>query len=129
MVPRSNLLLVVVVGVETSVTRWLDYLFNIWPFRTIKVCPNVKIFAKSLIVNKRPKTTIFLPEWRKFRQLWSHWLERTKGILTLRAIPSNVAASNWSLKQPLNVSRSMIHSVHNLISTFKIVNYDYRLIL
>ena len=31
---------------ESSVTRWLNYLFNIWPFRTMKMCPIVKTFAK-----------------------------------------------------------------------------------
>ena len=26
---------------ESSVTRWLDYLFNIGPFKTTKICPIV----------------------------------------------------------------------------------------
>ena len=29
-----------------SVTKWLKYLFNIWPFRTIKISPNCRFFAK-----------------------------------------------------------------------------------
>ena len=29
-----------------SVTRWLDYFFNIWPFTTMKVCYFGKMFAK-----------------------------------------------------------------------------------
>ena len=33
-------------AIVTSVTRWLNYLFNIWPSRTMKICPIVKIFAK-----------------------------------------------------------------------------------
>ena len=28
------------------VTRWLEYLLNIWPFRKMKICPKVNIFAK-----------------------------------------------------------------------------------
>ena len=24
---------------ETSVTRWLDYFYNIWPFTKLKSCP------------------------------------------------------------------------------------------
>ena len=32
---------------ETSVTRWLDYFFNIWPFRIMKICPTIiKYLAK-----------------------------------------------------------------------------------
>ena len=29
-----------------SVTRLLDYLFSIWPFTTMKICPKTKQFAK-----------------------------------------------------------------------------------
>ena len=29
-----------------SVTRWLDYWFNIWPFRAMKICLISKMLAK-----------------------------------------------------------------------------------
>ena len=31
----------------TSVTRWLDHMFNIGPFATTKVCPIVQFFCQS----------------------------------------------------------------------------------
>ena len=30
-------------GLPMSVTIWLDGLFNIWPFETIKICPKAKM--------------------------------------------------------------------------------------
>ena len=42
-------------SVTTSVTRWLDNGFNIWPFRTIKICPNSIRMAK-ISLNFLPNT-------------------------------------------------------------------------
>ena len=56
-------------------TRWLKYLFNIWPFRTIRICPILQIICQSRlkicpILNKRsnklPKTLHFLSKWQNF---------------------------------------------------------------
>ena len=30
---------------STSVTRWQDYLFTIWPFTGMKICPNLQIWS------------------------------------------------------------------------------------
>ena len=31
---------------STSVTRWLDDVFDVWPFTSMKICPNDKTIAK-----------------------------------------------------------------------------------
>ena len=49
--------------VVSSATRWLEYLFNIWPFRTIKICPKVKIFAKVGSNFGLPNTKYLLKKW------------------------------------------------------------------
>ena len=58
-----------------SVTRWLNYLFNIWPFRTMKNWPIVKIFVKVgsqfghiLNILSRNGRILFLifPKWQNF---------------------------------------------------------------
>ena len=32
------------VGSKCSVTRWLDYLFNIWLFTQVKICPKKRVY-------------------------------------------------------------------------------------
>ena len=65
-----------------SVTRWLNCLFNIWPFRTMKICPIIKIIAKvdslfGQILNIFPRNgqILFkiLFKWPKIAKIWSHW--------------------------------------------------------
>ena len=69
--------------VEGSVTRWLDYFFNIFPFTTMQICPNIiKLlqeqtpnFTKPILLNlqKLAKDCNF-SKVAKFCQIWSHWL-------------------------------------------------------
>ena len=70
---------------ESSVTRWLNYLFNIWPFRTMKNWPIVKIFVKVgsqfghilNILSRNGRILFFnFPKVAKFRQIWSHCSEK-----------------------------------------------------
>ena len=58
-----------------SVTRWLNCLYNIWPFSKIEICPKASNFSqgrfKTLSDIKQtfkilPKTCTFLSKWRNF---------------------------------------------------------------
>ena len=69
-------------GFVTSVTRWLDCLFNIWPFSTLIICPILfRICQIELKILPNTKSTHSKwskffnvgPEWLKFRKIWSHW--------------------------------------------------------
>jgi len=44
------------------VTRWLDYYFNIWPFRTLKIWPNNKNVCQSRFTIL-PKSKYLLQKW------------------------------------------------------------------
>ena len=68
----------------TSVTRLLNYVFNIWPFSRKKICTISQKFAKAVvkfcqIQNKPSKNCLklnFFPKVTKIRQIWphrSHW--------------------------------------------------------
>ena len=61
----------------SSVTRWLDYLFNIWPLLTVKI--GIKELPKG--VQKLDKHQInpckIVRKVAKFRPIWSHWWEVT----------------------------------------------------
>ena len=66
-----------------SVTRWLHYLFNIWPSTTMMICPitfryqsRFKILSnkKGSVINWRKFLNISL-KWRKFWQIRSHWMQ------------------------------------------------------
>ena len=63
-----------------SVTRWLDNLFNVWPFTIMKCPQKQKIFAKAgskccQILNYQKVALDFLifDKMAKFHQIWSHW--------------------------------------------------------
>ena len=68
----------------SSVTRWIDYSLNIWPFTTMKMylmalkfwkvdfkfCPLINNFTENCQKLKK------LVKAEKFRQIWSHcWLD------------------------------------------------------
>ena len=49
-----------------SVTRWLDYFFNIWLFTTLKICPiALQICQNKLII--LPNTKLTLSKWPKWQ--------------------------------------------------------------
>ena len=48
--------------IALSVTRWLDYLFNIWPFRTMKICPNNNNICQSRLTIL-PRSKYLLQKW------------------------------------------------------------------
>ena len=82
-----------------SVTRWLDHLFNIWPFTTMKVAPMEYIICKNRL-RILPNTELNLNKicqdlksstMAKFRQIWSRC--RTGGL-------SN-ALKSWTFKRTL----------------------------
>ena len=65
-----------------SVTRWLYYCFNIWPFRKRKFCPKVYNICQrrftilpnaKLLLKKCPKKVLNFAQMAKFRHIWSHW--------------------------------------------------------
>ena len=56
------------------VTRWLEYLLNIWPFTPVKICPKVE----------------------KFPQILSHWNEVNQ---TLKAAKIATIAKNVSFER------------------------------
>ena len=66
-------------------TRWLDFLFNIWPFITMTICPTAKIVKVGSkfceIPNKPlknlPKTQLFFAQVAKFGQIRSHLTRKT----------------------------------------------------
>ena len=70
---------------RTSVTRRQDYLFNFWPFTTMKICPIVqkiaKVGLKYFQTPNKPLETcprlLKFTQVAKFRQIWSRWNERT----------------------------------------------------
>ena len=56
-------------------TRWLDFLFNIWPSTTVKNCPKALKICQRRFTNfpntktihtDLPETLILLPKWRNF---------------------------------------------------------------
>ena len=70
-----DLRIAAVVYVVGSVTRWLQHVLNIWPFRTTRICSKLQIFCQSRLKiwpipnwcsYKLPKTLNFLPKWWNF---------------------------------------------------------------
>ena len=70
-----DLRIAAVVYVVGSVTRWLQHVLNIWPFRTTRICSILQIFCQSRLKiwpipnwcsYKLPKTLNFLPKWWNF---------------------------------------------------------------
>ena len=65
---------------KSSVTSWLDYFFNIWPFFKIKICPidTFSLIFTKYKINPQPnfaKGLKSLAKVVKFRQIWTHcWL-------------------------------------------------------
>ena len=61
-------------SVSPSVTRWLDYEFNIWPITAMKAAQNWSIYLGKLDVlpnnkgslSKWPKLVNIMPKWRIF---------------------------------------------------------------
>ena len=74
-----------------SVTRWLDHLLNIWPFRTLKVCPIVKSICPC-------KFTI-LPKYKYFLKKWSDFSNFTEAA---KISPNLVTLSMDLIKTSLN---------------------------
>ena len=67
-----------------SVTRLLNYVFNIWPFSRKKICTISQKFAKAVLkfcqIQNKPSNNClklnFFPKVTKIRQIWphrSHW--------------------------------------------------------
>ena len=50
--------------VPFNVTRWLDYMLNIWPFTAINVCPITYIICQKMF-NMLPNTILSLNKWPK----------------------------------------------------------------
>ena len=73
----------------SSVIRWLDCLFNIWPFSTMIICSigfkicqsklKMKRNSKSAQNSKWPKFFNVVPEWRNFAK-YGHTIGRRKRI-------------------------------------------------
>ena len=69
----------VLYALSTSVTRWLDYLFNIWPFTTMNVCLIAKVFPKvgskfcQIYHQKIAKDIKNFANVAKFCQILSHY--------------------------------------------------------
>ena len=56
-----------------SVTRWRDYLLNIWPFTTMTICPVAFKHLCSIFCQKQNKPSANLPKsFNKF-QLWGNF--------------------------------------------------------
>ena len=65
-----------------SVTRWLDCLFNIWPFTAMKISP-IAFFGQNMLkivailknnIKIIAKYFENIANLAKFRQISSHWL-------------------------------------------------------
>ena len=64
-----------IINVHGSVTRWLHYLFNIWPYAAMKLAQKHNKFAsvcskfcqiQNRPYNKLPKSFKISPKWRNF---------------------------------------------------------------
>ena len=73
------------VFVTASVTRWQDYLFNIWSFSTLKMLPYstkllpkyIQNFAKNKINPKNSEMLlIILPKWQNLVTLVTDYRRR-----------------------------------------------------
>ena len=71
------------ISTVASVTRWLYYFFNIWPFTrlkfcliTLEICQSwLKIYQNTKLTLKMfPNNWIFFAQMATFRIIWSHWL-------------------------------------------------------
>ena len=102
-----------------SVPRWLYYLFNVWPFTTINICPipyKIVIAKVGSIFVKYDRNTPkiakdfkMLAKVAKFRQIWSLW--------------------SWTMKMhKLSNSRIRVFSLRSRFANF-FTQFDLRTIL
>ena len=80
-----------------SVTRWLDYFFNIGLFTAMSICPTAyKIGQSSFKILPNPNSTlqwlpkifnIFFHKEAKFRQIWSHWIPGIEFLANFQGLP------------------------------------------
>ena len=60
----------------SSVTRWLDYLFNSWPSITMKIFPLTKGICRSkfkILINAKTPQYQYGQSGKTSGQIWSHW--------------------------------------------------------
>ena len=59
-------------SILSSVTRWLDHLFNIWPFSTMRICPILFLSWQSELTIL-PNTKWTYSKWPKFINVVLEW--------------------------------------------------------
>ena len=56
------------VGSKCSVTRWLDYLFNIWLFTQVKICPKKRVYNATYgFIGKSPANLVVIERGSSLR--------------------------------------------------------------
>ena len=80
------------IGLSTSVTRWLDCFFIFGHFQHMIICPmEFKICQSKL--KKLPNTKSTLLKWPKFFNVMPEWRNLAKSITMLSTLPLSVFLS------------------------------------
>ena len=92
-----------------SVTRWLDYLLNIWPFKTMENWPNVTNWVQFQNNRKHFQSLKEFNKSRKNRQIWSRcfggfWSQKDLGfgMIIFSSFRMSLTLLVWSLHTSLH---------------------------
>ena len=110
-----------------SVTRWLDYFCDIWPFKTIKLEPNCvniwKLGSFEILPTSKKLLNKFARAFSQSGQIWPNLVTLTNGLLQL------MCRRFAKTHRPINLNAlseviAMERSVDNLKKSLTVAMYN-----